>query len=224
MTSETRTALLLGATGLVGGHCLDLLLAADAYRAVVTLGRRPSARQHPRLTHHVVDFDRLGEYAALFEAQDVFCCLGTTMKQAGSKDAFRRVDFAYPVEAARLALAGGARQYLLVSALGADTGSPIFYNRVKGEAEAAVCALPFYGVYVMRPSLLTGERAVPRRGERIAEAVLHAVSFVLRGPLRKFHPTEAGAVAAAMVSLAEAQPGGVQVYEPEAIRAAAGRG
>ena len=91
---NTRTALLLGATGLVGGHCLDLLLADATYDAVVTLGRRPLGRSHPKLTHHVVDFDRLAEAASLIETRDVFCCLGTTMKKAGSKEAFRKVDSA----------------------------------------------------------------------------------------------------------------------------------
>ena len=118
---NTRTALLLGATGLVGGHCLDLLLADAAYDAVVTLGRRPLGRSHPKLTHHVVDFDRLAEAASLIEARDVFCCLGTTMKKAGSKEAFRKVDYEYPVAAARIAAANGAEQYLLISALGAGT-------------------------------------------------------------------------------------------------------
>ncbi len=220
----TRTALVLGATGLVGRQCLHRLLADDAYPSVVTLGRRPLAQAHPKRTHHVIDFDRLADHAALFAAQDVFCCLGTTMKQAGSKAAFRRVDFTYPVEAARLALAGGAEQYLLVSALGANSRSLVFYNRVKGEVEAAVGALPFFGVYVMRPSLLTGQREEARRGERVAEAVLGALSFALRGPLGKLRPTAAATVAAAMVALAKAQPGGVRTYTPEAMRAVAHAG
>ncbi len=219
--SASRTALLLGATGLVGGHCLDRLLADEAYRAVVTLGRRPLGRAHPRLVHHVVDFDRLAGRAALFAVDDVFCCLGTTIGQAGSRAAFRTVDVTYPVAAAELALAQGAAQYLLVSSLGADTRSLFFYSRAKGEAEAAVCALPFEGVYVMRPSLLTGQRDQERTGERMAEAVLGALSFALRGPLRAYRPIAARTVAAAMVAAAKQQPGGVRVYEPEALRALA---
>ena len=217
--SSPRSALLAGATGLVGGHCLDLLLADDAYRAVVTLGRRPLPRTHPKLTHHVVAFDRLDAHADLVEGRDVFCCLGTTMRKAGSKEAFRKVDYDYPFALARVALGRGAEQYLLVSALGANPRSPFFYNRVKGEVEEAVSALPFEGVYLFRPSLLTGERAEERPGERRAEAVMNALSFLLRGPLRKYRPTPARVVAAAMLAVAKAQPGGVRVYEPEAMKA-----
>ncbi len=218
---EPRSALLLGATGLVGGRCLDLLLAGDAYHAVTTLGRRPLERSHPKLTHHVVDFDDLEDYQSRIGAQDVFCCLGTTMKQAGSKEAFRKVDYTYPTAAARLAHASGAEQFLLVSSLGASRSSPFFYSRVKGEAEEAVSAVPFFGVYLIRPSLITGDRDETRTGEAAAEKVLNGLSFLLRGPLRKYRPISARVIAAAMVHLALARPGGVQVCEPERLRAAA---
>ncbi len=220
--ASSRTALIAGATGLVGGHCLDLLLADDAYGAVVSLGRRPLRRTHPKLTHHVIDFDHLDAHADLVAGDDVFCCLGTTMRKAGSKEAFRRVDYDYPLALARVALGRGAEQYLLVSALGANPRSPFFYNRVKGEVERAVSALSFEGVYLFRPSLLTGERAEVRPGERQAEAVLNALSFLLRGPLRKYRPTPAHVVAAAMIAVAKDKPGGVRVYEPEAMRAVIG--
>ena len=221
---NTRTALLLGATGLVGGHCLDLLLADAAYDAVVTLGRRPLGRSHPQLTHHVVDFDRLAEVASLIEARDVFCCLGTTMKKAGSKEAFRKVDYEYPVAAARIAEANGAEQYLFISALGAGTRSPFFYNRVKGEVEKAICALSFDGVYVLRPSLITGDREDARAGEQAWERVLGALSFVLRGPFRKYRPIEAHTIARAMVTMAKRQPGGVRVIESDQIPVEASKG
>ena len=103
-----RTAVLLGATGLVGGHVLDGLLADEAYSAVTTLGRRAPGDSHTKLTHHVIDFDQLQAHAELLIADDVFCCLGTTIKQAGSKEAFRRVDYDYPLQAARLAIENGS--------------------------------------------------------------------------------------------------------------------
>lgn len=218
---ESRTALLLGATGLVGGLCLDRLLADERYRAVHTLGRRPLGRTHPKLTHHVLDFSRLEAHADAIRGQDVFCCLGTTRKQAGSKAQFRMVDEVYPFEIAKIALDQGSEQYLLVSALGADPRSMFFYNRVKGEAEDAISQLGFYGVYRFRPSLLTGDRDEARTGEEVAEAVLKATSFLLRGPLRKLRPTPARAVATALVEVARQRPGGVQTYEPERIRAIA---
>jgi uncharacterized protein YbjT (DUF2867 family) len=214
---KSRTALLLGATGLVGGHCLDQLLADETYTHVTTLGRRPLQQTHARLTHHVIDFDKLADVADVLAADDVFCCLGTTIKQAGSQEAFRTVDFTYPFEVARIALVKGAHQYLLVSALGANSSSVFFYNRVKGETEDAIRALDYEGVYIFRPSLLTGNREEKRRGEQIAEAVLNTFSFALYGPLRSFRPTAARDVAAAMIRVAKQQPGGVQIYEPEAI-------
>ncbi|HVF27949.1 MAG TPA: NAD(P)H-binding protein, partial [Pyrinomonadaceae bacterium] len=127
MDYETRSALLVGATGLVGGHCLNLLLEDAAYQRVVALGRRMLPVVHQKLEQHVVDFDKLTDYAHLIRAQDIFCCLGTTIKKAGSREAFRRVDFTYPHEVARIAAENGAEQMLLVSALGADAKSRVFY-------------------------------------------------------------------------------------------------
>jgi uncharacterized protein YbjT (DUF2867 family) len=213
-----RSALLVGATGLVGRHCLGLLLEHPAYASVVTLGRRPAEQAHPRLTHHVVDFDRLEAHAGLIRAHDVFCCLGTTMKQAGSKEAFRKVDYHYPLSLASFAAANGAAQFLLVSALGADPGSMFFYNRVKGEAEAAVSALAFEGVYLFRPALLTGGRTEPRLGEQAGAAVLEAVGFLLRGPLARYQAIPGRDVAAAMVATAVRQPGGVRSIPSDEIR------
>lgn len=213
----SRTALLLGATGLVGSHVLDLVLADETYTAVATLGRRAPDRTHPKLTHHVIDFDRLDDFAELIRGDEVFCCLGTTMRQAGSQEAFRRVDQVYPVTVAQRAQANGVAQWLMVSALGANARSSIFYNRVKGEVEDAVRALPFRGVYCFRPSLLTGRRAETRPGEQVGEAVLQGLGFLLVGPLRKYRAIAAEAVARAMVVVARQAPGGIQVYESDAI-------
>lgn len=213
-----RTALLAGATGLVGAHCLERLLAHDAYAEVITLGRRPLVRSHPKLTHHVVDFETLEDHAAAIRGDDIFCCLGTTRKQAGSKEAFRRVDHDYPLQIAALALRNGATHYLLVSATGANPSSLFFYNRVKGEVEAALRALDYPTVSVMHPSLLTGDRDEKRTGEQVAEWLLDVFSFALRGPLARLRPTPADDVAAAMLAAAEAPTPGFHIYEPEAIR------
>lgn len=205
-----RTAVLLGATGLVGGCCLDLLLDHPRYALVRTLARRPLRRTHPKLEAHEVDFERLGEAAELFEADDVFCALGTTIASAGTHEAFRHVDRDYVVEAARLASDRGAEQFLLVSALGADPSSLVFYNRVKGETEVAVKQLPFRALWIVRPSLLRGERPELRLGEKLADWASRPFGFLLIGPLRRYRPVEARAVAAAMVSLAlEEGTGGV---------------
>ncbi|MEM6287054.1 MAG: NAD(P)H-binding protein, partial [Bacteroidota bacterium] len=148
-----RTAVLLGATGLVGRHVLARLAHDARWGRVVTLGRRPLPTASGTHEDHVVDFDRLAEQAALFACDDLVCALGTTMKQAGSEAAFQRVDLEIPFEAAQLAHRQGATQMLLVSALGADAGSRIFYNRTKGEAEDAVRSVGFEAVQILRPSL-----------------------------------------------------------------------
>ena len=217
-----RTALLLGATGLVGGHCLDLLLNDSAYGKVVVLGRRLVRTEHAKLEQHVVDFEHPSDFASLMLARDVFSCLGTTIKKAGSKENFRRVDFTYQLGTARLAAEQGARELLLVSALGADARSSIFYNRVKGELEEAVSKLAYEAVNIFRPSLLLGERAEFRLGESVAELPMRYVSFLMVGPLRKYRPVHARAVAAAMLEVSKEQRTGTNIFESDRIRQIAG--
>jgi uncharacterized protein YbjT (DUF2867 family) len=215
---NNRTALLLGATGLVGGHCLDLLLRDETYERVVTLGRRRIEREDAKLIQHIIDFDNLEEHANLFQAQDVFCCLGTTIKTAGSKEAFRKVDFTYPTEAARIASQNGAEQFLIVTASGANPKSFIFYNCVKGETEETIKKFSFKSVQIFRPSLLLGERKEYRFGERVGEKLLSVFKFLLVGGLRKYRPVQASEVAKAMVRMAKAKPQGVHVYECDRIK------
>jgi uncharacterized protein YbjT (DUF2867 family) len=213
-----RTALLAGATGLVGGHCLERLLAEPAYTRVITLGRRPLDRADPKLEQRVVALDRLGVVGFEFpRATDVFCCLGTTLKQAGSEAAFRQVDFTFVVSLASLALGAGAQQFLLISSLGASPTSRIFYSRVKGETEVAVSALPFEGRQIFRPSILAGERTERRAGESLGVAVMRGTAFAMVGPLRKYRPIAATTVAEAMVRVALRAPRGVNIYESDEI-------
>ena len=226
-----RTALLLGATGLVGGHLLRRLAADGRWGRVFTLDRRPVAPAGPTHEGHVVDFDRLGAEAddpaggpGRFACDDLFCALGTTMARAGSREAFRRVDLEIPFEAAQLAHSAGATQMLLVSSLGADPDARTFYTRTKGEAERAVAQVGFEAVQTFRPSLLAGDRDETRWGERLGLAVLSPLVPVLRGPLAALRPTAADDVAAAMVEVAAARPAGAHVYGPDAIRAWARRG
>lgn len=207
-SSPGRSALVLGATGLVGGQLLDLLLASPLYSSVWVLGRGRPARRDPRLHFREVDFDHLERHAELLGVDDVFCCLGTTIDKAGSQDAFRTVDFGYVVEAARLAADAGAEQFLVVSAVGADPDSRVFYNRVKGEMEAAVKRLPFRAVWILRPSLLLGERAELRLGERFAQLIGGPLAWLLVGPLRRYRPVRARDVAGALLALAEEQSTG----------------
>jgi uncharacterized protein YbjT (DUF2867 family) len=223
-SSTGRSAVLLGATGLVGGQLLDLLLASPLYSRVRVLGRGRPPRRDPKLVFEEVDFDHLERHAELLRVDDVFCCLGTTMDKAGSQDAFRAVDFGYVVEAARLAADAGAEQFLVVSSVGADPDSRVFYNRVKGEMEAAVKRFPFRAVWIVRPSLLLGDRAEFRLGERFAQMVSRPLAWLLVGSLRRYRPVRARDVAGALLALAEEQGTGGLVESERIPEIAAGRG
>lgn len=194
-----RTALLVGATGLVGSHLLRRLLAHPDYARVSVWVRRALQLQDPKLAQVVVDFERLQARTAGVDAQDVFVALGTTIRKAGSQQAFRRVDHDYPVQVARLARQHGATRFLMVSALGADTSSRVFYSRVKGEAEDAIRGLGLPKVWFFRPSLLVGERQEWRPGEKLGILLSQLIAPLLVGALRKYRPIEADSVAAAMV-------------------------
>lgn len=196
-TPEGRSTLVLGATGLIGSFLLKKLLGSSMYSGVHAWIRKPLQMRHPQLHVKTIDFEKLEQ--GRVEADDVYCCLGTTIKRAGSEEAFRRVDFDYPVALARAAARDGAKRLLVVSALGADAGSKFFYNRVKGEMEDAVRAAGVSRTYFFRPSLLSGPRAEPRMGERVGLVIGAAL-----GPLLgKYRPIHADLVAAAMLRAAE---------------------
>ena len=217
---SSRTALIAGASGLVGRHCLDTLLTSPAYEAVIACSRRQLPNAHSRLAVRVVSFDRLDSERPL-AVTDAFCALGTTIAAAGSRDAFTRVDLGYVVAFARYARASGALRFVLVSSVGADPGSSNFYLRVKGQAEQAVVSVGFVQVDILRPGLLLGERAESRRGEAIAQRFAPAAGLLLAGPLRKYRPVPAALVGAAMVGTALAQHSGVRVlHYDELVRMA----
>jgi uncharacterized protein YbjT (DUF2867 family) len=214
-----RSIALFGATGLVGRECLRLLLERAEFARVLVCVRRQVALDVPtahraKLDLQVIDFDRLDEHAGLFAVDQILCALGTTIRKAGSQPAFRTVDFTYPEKIARLGIERGARHFLLVSALGASAGSGVFYNRVKGELEDAVLAMPYRSHTLIRPSLLLGERAEFRFGERVA------ARFAFLAP-RKYKPVHAADVARSLVNAALAELAGVQVIESTRIEWAA---
>ena len=208
-----KTALLAGATGLIGSHLLPLLLASERYSKVLVVGRRPLPQVHPKLVQIVTDFDQLEEHRLRLIADDVFCCLGTTLRQAGSKQAFYKVDYLYVVQLAALAASNFAAQFMVVSSLGADAESRVYYSRVKGEMEAAVRQTPFRAIHIFRPSLLLGNRAAPRLGERLTAAALALMRPLLLGPLRAYRAVPAATVAVAMLRAAEDDGGGIRVHE-----------
>jgi uncharacterized protein YbjT (DUF2867 family) len=209
-----KTCLLLGAAGLVGGHLLELLRADPGYSRVTVWVRRPLGLSDPKVEERIVDMSLESTWQGPIVVDDVFCCLGTTIKVAGSQEAFRRVDLEYPLRAGRQALAGGAKQYLLCSAVGADPKSRIFYNRVKGECEEGLAKLGFPGgLKVFHPSLLLGARKEKRAGEGLATALMGPTAFLLTGPLRRYRPIPAATVARAMNEAAKRPEPGVCVYE-----------
>ncbi|MDS4025392.1 MAG: NAD(P)H-binding protein [Candidatus Contendobacter sp.] len=215
MTAQRQTGLrvlLAGATGLVGGHCLTQLLADEGIDQVTVFARRALEQAHPKLTLHVVNFDRLGNYAEAINADAALCCLGTTQRAAGSPEAFAKVDHIYVAELARLAIARGVPRFVLVSAVGADPSSPVFYNRIKGRAETAVSELPFKAVHILRPSLLLGERREPRAVEDWSRSLAPLWSSLLWGPFRRYRPIAAETVAARMVALAKSDQEGVRIH------------
>lgn len=213
-----QTALLAGASGLVGGHLLDLLLDGTDPPQVVSLGRRALSRAHPRLTQLTVDFGRLGETPPP-PADLAFCCLGTTIKRAGSQSAFRAVDHDAVVAFGAAAKAAGVRHFLVVTALGADARSSVFYNRVKGEVENSLRALGFDALTIAQPSLLLGDREESRPAEHAAVVVSRALAPVLGWlPSR---PIEARTVARALQRLAAAPTRGVRVAKNDELHALA---
>jgi uncharacterized protein YbjT (DUF2867 family) len=204
-----KTIWLAGGTGLVGGELLSLLLDDSAFESVIAVGRRPLSKQHPKLQQAIVDFGNPGTLDALDAPEAAFCCLGTTIKRAGSREAFRAVDHDAVVAFAKAARSKGARVFVHVTALGADARSATFYNRVKGEAEAAVAALGYDSVYALRPSILDGDREESRPLERAGLVVGRAL-----GPLLgKYRPTPARAVAAAMIDASKRAVPGVHVVD-----------
>ena len=209
-STTPRSALILGATGLVGAECLRQFAASNHFARVIALTRRPLSPTPPRGERHVVDFERLEDATASFRVTHIVCALGTTIKKAGTQEAFRRVDHDYPLAAARLGLREGARHFLLVSALGASARSRIFYSRVKGEVEDAIRALSYRSVTIVRPSLLLGERGEFRLGEAIGKVFAPLIPG-------RYRPVEARDVAASLLAAAIEDRPGVRVIESQEI-------
>jgi uncharacterized protein YbjT (DUF2867 family) len=214
MPVTLRSAVVLGATGLVGTQLVRVLAGDPECAGVIALGRRPSGLTAPTLKDVTADLGDPASYRDHLNVDCVFCALGTTIKKAGSEDAFRRVDFEYPLTVAREAAAVGARRFVLVSAVGADARSRIFYNRVKGELEEALRALAFpRGIRILHPSLLLGERVESRPGERALATLMGATAPLFAGALKKYRAITADDVARAMVTAARSEGDGALVYE-----------
>ncbi|MFD2117146.1 NAD(P)H-binding protein [Paenibacillus yanchengensis] len=198
---NNRIALVIGATGLVGSELVKQLCIGEHYQQIKVIARRSLSFSHPKLEVTVCHFDNITS-EHLHGVQDVFCCIGTTIKKAGSRPAFEQVDYHYPLTVATFAKQQQAEHFLVITAMGANESSPIFYNHVKGKLENRLIALSFERLSILRPSLLTGERPEVRTAEKLGEWSFKVVNPLLIGPFRKFRSIQGAEVAQAMKQIA----------------------
>jgi len=212
-----KSALLVGASGLVGSELLNCLLGASEYEKVIIIVRKPLGIKHAKVEEAVIDFDDLAGNKDLFKVNDVFCCLGTTIKKAKSQEAFKKVDVDYPLEIARLAKEMGAERFLVISSMGADAGSAVFYSRMKGLLEQKLKEIGIKSLHIFRPSLLLGERKEFRFGEAAASFLSKGLAFIFVGGLKKYKPIAAKTVAKGMYKAAQSKEEGIHIYLSDEI-------
>ncbi len=187
---------IIGASGLVGHQLHKLLSQNENIEHIIAVTRKSLSEILPKTSNLVIDFSNLSSMSV--EADVYICCLGTTIKDAGSPAAFRLVDYDYVLQFAELAKKNHARKFLLISALGADAHSKIFYNQIKGQVEAEVCRLKIPVIDIFRPSLLLGDRTQVRPGELLAQKISPLINPILIGPLQKYRAIQSKTVALAM--------------------------
>jgi len=193
-----KTAIVLGATGLIGKHLVNILIADDTFSIIKIIVRRPAGFNSNKVEEHIINFEEIASIKKLVTGDVLFSCLGTTLKQAGSKDAQFKVDYTYQYEVARMAAQNSVPEYFLVSSSGANSKSRIFYTRMKGELDDAVLKLPFSRIRIFRPSLLLGERQEKRTGESIGgvlNSLIKMIPFI-----NKYRGINGSTVAQAMVN------------------------
>ena len=213
-----KTALIIGSTGLIGSQLLNLLLDSNDYLKVITFVKRDTGIKHPKLTQHIIDFDKPETYKELVVGDDFFCTIGTTIKKAGSKKAFRKVDFEYPRQFAAFALQNKVQKYFIISSLDADANSGNFYLKTKGEIQDFLKDCNFESVTVLQPSLLLGNRTEFRLGEKVGAFFMKTLSFLFFGNLKKYKPIESETVAKALLKIAQTNNKGFKIYESDAIQ------
>jgi uncharacterized protein YbjT (DUF2867 family) len=213
--TENKTAIIAGASGQVGGYLLDRLLNSENYARVIALVRKPLNVQHPKLQQIEVDFSKPDSLKVA--GTDVFCCLGTTIKKAKTKENFAAVDYGYPMALAHQTKEAGAKRFFSVSSMGASMNSSIFYARVKGELEEDLKKTGFDCIAIFRPSMLLGPRKESRIGESIGKFLMQVFAVVIPAKYKGVHADQ---VAAAMCRLAETSPSGIHLVEnPEILKA-----
>lgn len=209
---KDRTALIIGATGLVGNELVKILLASSEYSRVIIWARKATGISDKRLEEIMIDFEKIEAYEVGNKVDHVFCCLGTTIKKAKTQEAFKKVDLEYPLALGRWAKEKGISQFLVISAMGAATSSRIFYNKTKGQLEQGLREIGLSGLHIFRPSLLLGERKEVRSGERAAAIVSKLIPIMFVGPLKRYKPIQGRDVAYAMYKTAIEERRGTYVY------------
>ena len=213
-----KTALIIGSTGLIGSQLLALILESPHYEKVITFVKRDSGIHHPKLKQYIIDFDTPESYNKLVVGDDFYCTIGTTIKNAGSKEAFRKVDFEYPRQFATFALQNNVQQFLIISSIGADATSRNFYLKTKGEIQDFLKDSNFKSVLVLQPSLLLGNRTEFRLGEKIGGFFMKTFSFLFLGNSKKYKPIESETVAKAMLTLGQKNNLNFKIYESDVIQ------
>lgn len=218
ITKSNKVALIIGATGLVGGHLIEMLLNSNSYRKVISVGRSKVDSDSDKLLQITTPFEDIEKYRDDLVCDDFFICLGTTMKRAGSKEAFYRIDHNYVINTAHIVHENGASQCFLISAINADVDSNFFYNRVKGQVEIDLLHIGFWSTHIFRPSLLLGERKDDRLLEDVAKKVGRGVNMFFGSYLKKYAPIEGKAVAKCMIKVAQKFIEGLHVYQSDYIQ------
>ncbi len=210
-----KKAIVVGATGLIGGFCLQELLKNSQYGQVLILVRKTLKMKHSKLKQLVVNFDHLEKFSKQLRADDIFCCLGTSRKKSPTPEAYRKIEFEYAFKLARIASQNKAHKFLTVSSVGADASSSYFYLKTKGEVEDIISSLPFKAVHIFRPSFILGKSE--RKERRPMEAFFKPLSFLFIGPIRKYKPMAGKIIARAMVNAANNKLQGVHIWEGRMI-------
>ncbi|WP_297764549.1 NAD(P)H-binding protein [uncultured Muriicola sp.] len=202
MEGSKKSAIILGATGLTGGLLLNELLEDHRYDTIKIFSRSTSQVRHPKLKEFLGDLLSLSNFKSDFKADEVYCCIGTTKSKTPDKERYRSIDYGIPVAAAQLCKENDITIFLVISALGADAESGIFYNKIKGEMEKAVLKQGIAHTYILQPSIIGGQREERRLGEWIAKKLFIVFNILLQGPLKKYRSIQALSIAKAMIWLA----------------------
>ena len=213
-----KTALIAGSSGLIGGSLIQYLLESDNYKKVISMVRRPSNLSHPKLDEQIIDFDQLNRFFTQVKVDDVFCCLGTTIKTAGSKEAFTRVDYTYVCDLASWAKDHQCKLFSVVSSVGAKAETSNFYLRTKGQMEACIAQSEIPSIHIFRPSLLLGQRNEFRFGEKLSEKIMKILNPIMIGSLRKYRAIQAKEVAKAMYNQAQTNIRSTIIFEGAEIK------